>query len=118
MPQSPQDLAYVPSYKKTQFTKHLSKDTSLTALKELIEILQEYKNNNFISETEYAQLRLMATILQQQDFMVFPKSTKQHAYVPIVSACDTATYNTAKFITTNLQITVAILHLLLKIAQI
>ena len=36
--------------------------------------------------------------------MVFLKSTKQHAYVPpIVSACGTATYYTAKFITKILQ---------------
>ena len=32
--------------------QHLSKDTSPTIHKELIEILQDYKNNNFISETE------------------------------------------------------------------
>ena len=37
--------------------QHLSKDTSPTIHKELIKILQAYKNNNFISETEYIQLR-------------------------------------------------------------
>ena len=37
--------------------QHLSKDTSPTIHKELIKILQDYKNNNFISETEYIQLR-------------------------------------------------------------
>ena len=33
--------------------QHLSKDTSSTVHKELIKILQDYKNNTFISETEY-----------------------------------------------------------------
>ena len=33
--------------------QHLSKDTSPTIHKELVKILQDYKNNNFISETEY-----------------------------------------------------------------
>ena len=37
--------------------QHLSKDTSPTIHKELIKILQDYKNNNFISGTEYTQLR-------------------------------------------------------------
>ena len=37
--------------------QHLTKDTSPTIHKELIQILQDYKNNNFISETEYTQLR-------------------------------------------------------------
>ena len=37
--------------------QHLSKDTSPTIHKELIKILQDYRNNNFISETEYTQLR-------------------------------------------------------------
>ena len=54
--------------------QHLSKDTSPTIHKELIKILQDYKNNSFISETEYTQLRLH--IPQQQDYMVFLKSTK------------------------------------------
>ena len=33
--------------------QHLSKDASPTMHKELIKILQDYKNNNPISETEY-----------------------------------------------------------------
>ena len=37
---------------------------------------------------------------------------------PIVSACGMATYNTAKFITNILQITVVRLHPILKIVQI
>ena len=36
--------------------QHCSNDTS-TIYKELIKILQDYNNNNFISETEYSQLR-------------------------------------------------------------
>ena len=32
--------------------QHLSKDTSQTIYNELIKILQDYKNNNFISETK------------------------------------------------------------------
>ena len=46
----------------------------------------------------------MAPIPQQQDFMVFLKSTKNNMPMcPIVSACGTATYNTATFITNILQ---------------
>ena len=37
--------------------QHLSKDTSPTIHKEFVKILQDYKNNNFISETEYPQLK-------------------------------------------------------------
>ena len=36
----------------TSVYQHLSRDTSPTIHKELIKILQNYKNNNFISETE------------------------------------------------------------------
>ena len=58
-------------------------------------------------------------VSQQQHFMVFPKSTKLNMPMhPIVSACGTETYNTAKFITKILQITVARPHPLLKIVQI
>ena len=37
------------------FYQHLSKDMSPTIHKELVKILQDYKNNNFISESEYTQ---------------------------------------------------------------
>ena len=37
--------------------QHLSRDTSPTIHKELVKILQDHKNNNFISENEYTQLR-------------------------------------------------------------
>ena len=45
----------------------------------------------------------MAPTSQQQGFMIFQKSTKNMPMHPIVSACGTATYNTAKFITKILQ---------------
>ena len=46
----------------------------------------------------------MAPISQQQDFMVFLKSTKNNMPMhPIVSAYGTETYNTAKIITKILQ---------------
>ena len=46
----------------------------------------------------------MAPIPHQQDFIVFLKSTKNNMPMhPIVSACGTATYNSAKFITKILQ---------------
>ena len=61
----------------------------------------------------------MAPIPQQQDFMVFLKSRKNNMPMhSIVSACGTATYNTAKLITKILQITMARLNPLLKILQI
>ena len=37
--------------------QHFSKDTSPTIHKELIKILQDYKNKNFIAEIAYTQLR-------------------------------------------------------------
>ena len=45
----------------------------------------------------------MAPIPQQQDFMVFPIHKNNMSMHPLVSACGTATYNTAKFITKILQ---------------
>ena len=36
---------------------NISKDTSPIIHKKLIKVLQAYKNNNFISETEYTLLR-------------------------------------------------------------
>ena len=56
--------------------QHLSRDTSPTIHKEVIRFLQDYKNNNFISETEYTLLRPHNSTPQQQDFMVFLKSRK------------------------------------------
>ena len=80
--------------------QHLSKDISPTIHKELVKILQDYKNNNFISETEYTQPRPHGYISPAARFYDVPKIHKNNMPMhPIVSACGTATYNTAKFIT-------------------
>ena len=83
----------------------LSKDTSPTIHKELNKILQDYKNNNFISETEYTQLRPShGSNSPAARFYGLPEIHKNNMPMcPIVSACGTATYNTAKFITKILQ---------------
>ena len=84
--------------------QHLSQDTSPTIHKELIKILQDYKNNNLISETEYTQLRHHGTTSPVAKFYGLPKIHKNNMPMhPIVSACGTSTYNTAKFITKILQ---------------
>ena len=84
--------------------QHLSKDTSLTIHKELIKILQIYKNNNFISETEYTQLRHHGSNSPAARLYGLAKIHKNSMPMcPKVSACSTATYNTAKFITKVLQ---------------
>ena len=100
--------------------QNLSKDTSPTICKELIKILQDYKNNNFISETEYTKLRAHDSNSPAARFHGLPKIHKNNMPMcPIVSACGTATYNTTKFITKIFfKITVARLHPLLKIVQI
>ena len=78
--------------------QHLSKDTSPTIHKEIIKILQDYKNNNLISETEYTQLRPHGSNSPAARFCGLPKIHKNNLPMhPIVSACGTATYNTAKF---------------------
>ena len=85
--------------------QHFSKGTSPTIHKELVKnSARLQQNNNFISETEYTKLRAHGSNSQQQDFMVPPKIHKNN--MPrhtIVSACATATYKTAKFITKILQ---------------
>ena len=84
--------------------QHLSKETSQTIHKELIKILQDYKNNNFISETEYTQLRPHGSISPAARFYGLTKIHKNNMPMhPIISACGTAKYNTAKFITIILQ---------------
>ena len=99
--------------------QHLSKDTSPTIHKELIKILQDYKDINFISEMEYTQLRPYGSNSPAARFYSLPKIHKNNMPMcPIVSACGTATYNTLpnsslKFF----KITVARLHPLLKIVQ-
>ena len=82
--------------------QHLSKDTSPTIHKELIKILEDYKNNNFISETEYTKLRLYGSNSPAR-FYGLPKICKNIPIHPIVSACGTATYSTDKSITKILQ---------------
>ena len=84
--------------------QHLSKDTSPTIHKELIKILKDYKNNEFISETEYTQLRPHGSNSPAGRFYGLPKIHKNNMPMcHIVSACGTATYNTDKFITKILQ---------------
>ena len=80
--------------------QHLSKDTSPTIHKELIKILQDYKNNNFTSETEYSQLKHHGSNSPAARIYSLPKIHKNNMPMhPLVSAHGTATYNTAKFIT-------------------
>ena len=98
--------------------QHLSKNTSSTIHKELIKILQDYKNNNFISETEYTQLRPHGSNFQAARFYGLPKIHKNNMPMcPVVSACGTATailpHSSLKFF----KITVARLHPLLRIVQ-
>ena len=72
--------------------QHLYKNTSPTIHKELSKILQDYKNNNFISETEYTQLRHYGSNSPVARFYGLPKIHKNNMPMcPIVSACGTAT---------------------------
>ena len=80
--------------------QHLSKDTSPTIHKEHIKFCETTR----ISEMELPYENLMDPVPKQQDFMVFLKSTKTNMPIyPIISACGTASYNTAKFISKMLQ---------------
>ena len=84
--------------------QHLSKDTSPTIHKELIKILQYYKNNNFISETEYTQLRPHDSNSPAARFYVLLKIHRNNMPIhSILLACGTTTYNTAKFLSKILQ---------------
>ena len=58
--------------------QYLSKDISPTIHKELIKILQDYKNNNFISETEYTQLRPCGLNSPAARFYGLPKIHKNN----------------------------------------
>ena len=79
--------------------QHLFKDTSPTIHKELIKFLQDYKNKNFISETEYTLLRPHGSNSPAAIFYGLPKIHKNNmSMFPIVSSCGTTIYNTAKFI--------------------
>ena len=84
--------------------QHLSKNTSPAIHNRLIKILQDYKNSNFISETEYTLLRPHGFNSPAVRFYGLPKIHKNNMPMqPIDSAWDTATYNTAKCITKILQ---------------
>ena len=78
--------------------QHLSNETSPIIYQDLIKILQDYKNNNFITEIEYTQLRPHGSNWPAAIFYGLPKIHKNMPMCPIVSAGGTATYNTAKFI--------------------
>ena len=58
--------------------QHLSKDISPTIHKEFIKILQDYKKNNFISETAYTQLRPHSSIYPAARFYGLPKIHKNN----------------------------------------
>ena len=63
--------------------QHLSKDTSPTIHKELINILQDYKNNSFISGTEYTQLRPHGSQFPSSKILLSSKNPqKQDGYAP------------------------------------
>ena len=99
---------------KTQFTNISPKTYLQTIHKELIAILQDYKRNNFISETEYTLLRCHGSPTAR--FYGLPKIHNQNMPMhPVVSACGTATYNNTTFIPKFCKITVARFNPLLKI---
>ena len=84
--------------------QHLLQDTSPTIHKELIKILQDYKNNNFISETEYTLLRPHGSNSPAARSYCLPKIYKSNMPIhSIVSVCGTASYTPTKFITKILQ---------------
>ena len=56
--------------------QHLSKNTSQTIHKELIKIPQDYKYNNFISETQYSQQRLHGSNSPAARFYGLPNPQK------------------------------------------
>ena len=92
--------------------QHLSKDLSPTIHKELIKILQDYKNNNFISETENTQLRPHGSNSPTARFYGLPKIHKNnmpmHPQFQLVAQQHTTLPNSSlKF----LKITVARIHL-------
>ena len=99
---------------------HLSKDTSPTIHKELIKILQDYKNNNFIFETEYTLLRPHGSNSPATRFYGLPKIHKNKTclcipWFQLVAQQHTILPNpSVKFF----KITVSRLHPLLKIVQI
>ena len=98
--------------------QHLFKDTSPTIHKELIKILQDCKNNNFISETEYIQLIPHGSNSPAARFDGLPKihenNMPMHPWFQLVAQQHTTLPKSSpKFF----KITVTILHLLLKVVQ-
>ena len=86
--------------KTTHFTSISPKTHLQLSTKKLIKILHDYKNYNFISETEYTQLRPHGSNSPAAILYGLPKIHKNNMPMhPMVSACGTATYNTAKFTT-------------------
>ena len=57
--------------------QHLSKNTSPTIHKEFNKIMQDYNSNNFISETEYIQLRPHGSNSPVARFYGLPKIHKK-----------------------------------------
>ena len=93
-----------PSYKATQFISISPKTHLQLSTKNSLKFCKTYKNNSFISETEYTQLRPHSSNSPAERFYGLLKIHKNNIPMhPIVSACDTATYNTAKFISKILQ---------------
>ena len=89
-------------------TRPLSLTKSLQRLqlstKNSLKFYMTTENNNFISETQYTQLRPHGSISQAARFYGLPKIYKNNMPTcPIVSVCGTATYNTAKYIIKILQ---------------
>ena len=84
--------------------QHLSKDTNPNIHRELIKILQDYNNNNFISETEYILLKPPGSNSPAGRIYGLPRIHKNNMPMhPIISACGTATKAIGKFITKILQ---------------
>ena len=82
--------------------QHLPKDISNYPTKYSFKFLQDYKNNNFISEIEYMVLTPHSSNSPAARFYGLLKIHKNNMPMcPIVSAYGTAAYNTAKFITEN-----------------
>ena len=81
--------------------QHLIKDTSQTIHKELIKICKTTGITISSQKQNSPHWNLMASIPQAARFYGLPKIYKNKP--PIVSACGTATYDTAKFISKILQ---------------
>ena len=91
--------------------QHLPTDTFPTIHKELIKILQDYKNNNFISETDYTLPRPHGSSSPAARSYGLPKIHKNNIPMyPTVSACGIANTTLSNASLKFLKITVARLH--------